>query len=182
MIRRENEKEPTQSSESILEKEFVDSILESAKEELRIEGTLSPTLFLRLESGKRVTLPVSLHESDEDRQFYLATLAKSFAGIGQPVEEAVFLVTGWYVESEESKDNRRIVPSRHPKRQEVLSLVGRNTDRTSCTLVIQPFRRNQKREILFENLVAAEYAVSTGKATEAVWFLDPLFPKRTRLF
>lgn len=180
MKRAEHDPERVKRGESILEKEFVESVLESARETLRAEGALTPALLLQVQSGKDIRLPVSLENSDDEREFYFATLSKSLEGIAQPITESLLVVTGSYAASPESK-RRRVRDKQEQKKYPVLSVAGRNRENTRFTCVLQFFRRIQDREFLFGDFIAAEYAVSDGKAKEATWFLAPLFLARRSL-
>lgn len=75
---------------------------------------------------------------------YSAAIGRSFLAAGKRIVEARFLSETWYVDAE--KDERltfEIAPSKHPKRREAITIVGRDAPRTRYSMVIQPFVRDR---------------------------------------
>lgn len=175
MVERGPQKEGSQQGESILAQEFVEPILTGAKENLREHGRLLPSLFLHLESGERKTFTLRLPGTPEEKQAYFTALGLSFRLAGQGIREALFVSEAWYVEVKEQGTAFDVVPSKHPERKEVISIAGRNAQKTRLTYLVQPFSRDSQNEPVFGPQILAQYNAPADTGYQAVGLIDHLF-------
>lgn len=176
MGEKEPKKDPSKKGESILAQGFVEFVLDQAKEGIRVHGHLEPALFLRVESGERMIVPLTLLEHLEttgEKQEYFAALGLSARLAGHRVREALLVSEVWYVRPEE--DTLNVAPSRHPKRKEAIVIVGRDAQGALLSHVIQPFGRGTQNQPVFEPLAVAEYSVSPEEEYQVTSLVDYLF-------
>lgn len=178
----QRKEDESQELGSILGQKFVEFILEGARQNLLKDSNLAPMLFLRFKSGERGILPLALPSTVEERQEYFRAMGVSFATTGKAIDQALFLCETWYVETEEGKQlNLAVPPSRHPKRREAITVMGRDAERTRYTAVIQLFHRDRHQRPVFEPITEADYNAFVTPGTGPVGLIDHLFPKRSRL-
>jgi hypothetical protein len=176
-IEREIKAENRSNEGSILAREFVDRILWGAQENLSKDGALAPVLFVRFQSREGAIAPLSLPATTEEKEAYFAALGLSFRQTGRTIREALFLSETWYVAAEEGSPlNLDIAPSQHPSRQEAITLVGRNAERTRHTMLVQTFSRDRHNRPVMGQIEVAEYNATTEKGSGPVGLLDYLFP------
>lgn len=178
-------KRPEQLSEgedSILAQAFVEGILGQARQNLKKDGALSPMLFLRFKEGEGGIMPLDLPDTHEQRAALFAAIGTSFLSGGKMIEEALFLSETWYVETDEERRlSLDVAPSKHPKRREAITIVGRDAPRTRYTIVIQVFGRDRHQQPVFESPVVADYNVFGSPTSGPVGLLDHLFTRRSRV-
>ena len=153
----------------------METILNGAKENLREYGSLSPTLFLHLESGERLISSLKLPETSKERQAYFATLGLSFSRAGQEIREALFISEAWYVKAKEDAAAFAVAPSQHPERKEIISIEGRNAQRTRLTVLLQPFSRDSQNQPVFEPVIVEQFNTPADIAYYPVGLTDHLF-------
>ncbi len=167
-----------ESGASILAQEFVEVILTMAQENLRRDGALAPVLFVRFQGGEQAITLLDLPATTEEKEDYLAALGLSFRQTGRVVEEALFVSETWYVAAEPGQRlNLDVAPSRHPRRQEAITIVGRNADRTRHTIVVQTFGRDRHQRPVLGRMEAAEYNTLSGQGSRPVGLVDYIFPE-----
>jgi hypothetical protein len=157
MLERGNGKEPVQNHESILARDFVDLILQGARENLNTHGSLVATVFARLDHGERAIIPLSLPETHEEKRFYFTLLGLSIRAMGRTISEAILVSESWYVEADKSSDPLQTAPSEHPNRKEAITLAGRDSRNQYFVFAIQPFHRDSHDRPVFESLFLKEY-------------------------
>lgn len=165
-----------QHVESILEKKFVEVILQQARENLQKDGSLVPVLFLNLQDGQQALATLTqLPGTPEEKQLYFAEIGSTIRQGGQNIDEAVFLSESWYVDMQKG-GNLALPPRQHPQRQEAIMLVGRNADRSRFTMVVQPFGRDRRNRPVFGKIELASYNQAADREAPPVGLLDYLFP------
>ena len=179
MIEREPRTEANDTRESILAKEIVETILRGAQENLRRDGSASPVLFLRLESGEKGAIALALPETPSAKAAHFNPMGQVFQRVGIRIHEALFVSESWYVSAKKDKGIAIDVrPSQHPDRKEAIVIVGRNAKRTRHTVVIQPFSRDIELMPVFEEITIAEFNKRPEdlKSLPPTGLLDYLFP------
>lgn len=172
----------SEGEESILAQELIENILRQARQNLKKDGALSPMLFLRFKEGERGIMPLDLPDTHEERELYFRAIGLSFLSAGKMIEEALFVSETWYVSVEkEQRLSLDVAPSKHPRRREAITIVGRDQPRSRYSMVIQPFGRDGHQKPVFESLAVAEYNTFGTLTSGPVGLLDHLFPKRSRV-
>jgi|SRR5581483_4135158 len=167
---------------SILSQEFAEGILRQAKQNLKKDGALSPMLFLQFKEGEGGIVPLDLPDTHEERAEYFAVIGATFQSQGKVIEEALFLSDTWYVSAEgEGRLSLDVAPSKHPKRREAITIIGRDAQRTRYTMVVQVYGRDRQHQPVFEPPALAEYNIFGTPTSGPVGLLDHLFAKRSRL-
>ena len=186
MVERGVPPEAHPSGESILDQTFVEQLLDTARDNLKLEGHLPTALLLHFDSGRRVVTSPALPDTSDEKAAYFTTLGQSIRQAGQRIREALLVVESWYVDAREEPDAFVVRPSYHPNRREVIAITGRNAQGTRHTFVVQPFTRGPDNEPVFEPLSEelAQYNVEAESGTYATGLLDDLFsaqrPRRKR--
>ena len=177
MLERGPRNEPAQEHETILSQDFVDAIMQAARENLAAHGSLSTTLFLRLDSGERGVVPLSLPPNHAEKRMVFTFLGLSFLETGRRVQEAVLLSESWYLEKAVGSDPPEIAPSRHPQRKEAITLVGRDAAAQHFLFALQPFQRDAQDAPVFETLAFERFDGHPDDKYFAAGLLDDLFPE-----
>ena len=98
------EREQPSQDESILAREFVETVLMAARENLEKDGHVLPVLFLQFASGDRdVYLLKELPDTTEEKQAYFTALELFVRGTRGGIREAVFVSEVWYVGLEDGR-------------------------------------------------------------------------------
>ena len=176
MVERGPDIEPAQKQETILSRDFVDAIMQGARENLAAHGSLSTTLFFRLDNGERGVVPLSLPPTHEDKRMYFTFLGLSFLEAGTQIHEVVLVSESWYVESPEGHDPPDFAPNQHPQRKEAIILVGRDNHALRFIFAIQPFHRDSQDNPVFEPLALEQFEEQFDKNQYSTGLLDNLFP------
>ena len=175
MGERQTGKESNQEGESILTQEFVEPILAVTKEFLMTHDHLGPAIFLRLESDEQLVVPLAQLEglmTAEERQSYFSSLGLSLRQAGERIREAILVSEVWYVAPEdEALDSP---PSMHPKRKEAIAIIGRDSQRSRITHVLQPFGRDSQKRPVFGAL-EADYNIRVEEGNRSTGLIDHLF-------
>lgn len=161
---------------SILERQFVENILATARHNLEVDGALAPVVFARL--GDQMVVPVGFPDLPTDpdlKRMVMIGLGTKLREQGQEIAEAIMLLEAWYVNGLQYQDAAKIRPSQHPGRQEAIVAVGRNADNTRGTTVIQPFLRSDEHKPVWMKIPVADYNTSAANSVHAVGLLDYLF-------
>jgi hypothetical protein len=169
--------EASPKDESILTDEFIEPILKVTKEFLRYHGHLGPALILRMEDGEQEVIPLAYFDSlktVEERREYFASLGLSIRQTSDRIREALLVSEVWYVEPEE-EGSLDIAPSKHPKRKEGISIVGRNSRGTRFTEVLQSFSRDINNKPVYEPLKDARYNLQGDEESRPAGLMDRLF-------
>ena len=176
MVERGPRIEPAHEHETILSRGFVDVILQGARENLAAHGSLSTTLFLKLDHGKRCLFPLSLPPNHAEKRMYFTFLGLSFLEAGRRIQEAILLSESWYIEKTEDCDPPEIAPSQHPQRKEAITLVGRDAAAQRFVFALQPFHRDPQNALVFEPLTFEQFDGHPDDKYFATGLLDDLFP------
>lgn len=160
---------------SLLSYEAVRPILELAKKNLVSDGFLQPVLFVTLGTGQRLICGVELPQTFEQRREYFQRLGASFQQDRKVVREALFLSEGWYVNVRTSPGAFAVPPSRHPQREETITVIGRDAAKTRVTFLVVPFKRVANGELVWQPIGFATYAAPTGEEMGVSGFLDDFF-------
>lgn len=164
---------------SILERPFVESVLHGAQENLRRDGSLAPVLFVRSHDNELGIIPLDLPNTTEEKYAYFTLVGMGLLAAGKKVSEALFLSETWYIAAEPGSPLREeIRPSEHPKRREAITLVGRDSEHSRFTFVVQVFHRDPGNRLVLDAREVEEYNVSVAEGIEAAGLLDALFPRR----
>lgn len=167
---------------SILTKEAIERLLKIARENLVRDGFLLPVLFLQLAAKAPLILELrKFPNTSLEKQAYFGNIGAHFGRLGQRIEEAVSLAEAWMVLAQQAPAAFRFPPSRHPSRQEVLALVGRDAANTRSTQVIQPFARDAGNKPLWREPAIAVYNEPVMQGHHAHSLLDDLFLANQRV-
>lgn len=163
-------------TESILGKPFIDEMLASAKRDLE-QGSFESQLVIKLDNFQVVGLELTdfnYTDNQFQRRAILAAIGHALRTNHHHIQEAVMLGGGWIVSGQEPGVGI-ILPSQHPARQEAITIMGRNSDKTRETSVIQPFTRNRHHKIEWSELCIAEYNRSVTDQNRMLGIFDALF-------
>jgi hypothetical protein len=177
MVERGYRIESAHEHETILSQDFVDAIMQGARENLAEHGSLTTTLFLRLGNGERGLIPLSLPPTHAEKRMYFTFLGLSFLETGQRIRESVLLSESWYIEKTEGCDPPEIALSQHPQRKEAITLVGRDALAQRSVFAIQPFHRDLKDAPVFESLTFEGFDEPPDNKYNATGLVDYLFPE-----
>ena len=170
------EREQPSQSESILAKEFVETVLTAARVNVERDGALHPVLFLELRSDEQVVMLLKeFPDTVGERQEYFTALGMALSHTGRRIDEAVFVSEAWYVGMEEGGTEFDVAPSQHPERREAVVVMGRDVKRTRLTHVLQPFHRGDRNQPVFDQRVMEEYNIPAEQFPQAVGLVDYLF-------
>ncbi|MBC8503511.1 MAG: hypothetical protein H8D34_01540 [Chloroflexi bacterium] len=156
MVERGSKIEPAQTNETILSRDFVETILQGARENLTAHGSLVATLFLKLDAGERAIVPLSISETPEEKQLYFTLLGLSIRENGRDIYEAILISESWYVAPSDGK-YPDLAPSNHPGRKEAITLAGRDSMGLQFVFAIQPFERDSQNQPVFESLALEQF-------------------------
>ena len=164
---------------SILDKPVVQEMLNDANAEMRQEGAVTSHLFLRTEAGERLVYPVEMPETAAARCHYFAILGATLRHQNRRPQEAVLVAGGWMVFAEGDQEvSPALPPSQHPQRQEVITLVGRNADRTRVVSGMQLLCGGTNPPI-WSRLETTEHGATTQRGSQPEGLLDFLFAGET---
>jgi len=176
MVERGPEIEPAHKQETILSRDFIDAIIQGARENLATHGSLTTTLFLCLDNGEQGIIPLSLPPTHEGKQRYFTFLGLSFLENGRQVQEAVLVSESWYVETTVGEISSETSPSQHPNRKEAITLVGRDALAQHFVFAIQPFSRDSQDCPVFAPLAQEQFEGHYDNSFYSTGLLDNLFP------
>lgn len=161
---------------SLMTKEQTDPLLTAARENLKRDGFLVPVLLLKVgEKIPLLILPLAPPATPEQKQAYFARIGASYRRSGHLIQEAILIAESWLVQAHQAPAAFRFLPSQHPCRQEVLTLIGRNATNTRCIQVIQPFTRDTVNKPVWREATIALYNQPVGDGSHAQGLLDDLF-------
>ena len=160
---------------SILTKASLEPLLNQARQHLERDDFLVPVLLLNVGAIAPVLTSLTVPPSIEERRAYVSQIGIRFRNLNQTILEAAVLMEAWFVMAKETPAATRVMPSKHPCRQEAIVLIGRNADNTRATQVIQPFTRASDKRLLWSKLPVTSYDQPTGTGTKPVGLLDDLF-------
>ena len=167
---------------SILTQEAVEPLLTVARENLEKDGFLVPVLLLDVAAKDPVMLMLmDFPDTPQAKQAYFAKIGAQFGRLGRRIQEAVSLAEAWMVLAQQAPAAHRILPSRHPSRQEVLALVGRDAANSRSTQLIQPFTRDAANKPLWGEPAIAVYNEPVEQGHRAQGLLDDLFLANQRV-
>ncbi|MBC8335713.1 MAG: hypothetical protein ISR59_02380 [Anaerolineales bacterium] len=138
-------------------------------------GGLPTTLFVLLDNGDRVLIPLSIPGTHEEKCAYFGLLGFSILDLGRQVQEAILVAESWYVGKPEIDAHLEVAPSQHPNRKEAISLVGRNSTGLQSVYAIQPFSRDAQNKPVFEPLELDQFDGSAPTEYYSTGLLDYLF-------
>lgn len=142
------------SNSSLLAQAVLEPLLKTARKNLEHDGYLVPFLFVQFTVAGLRLVPLNLPQTGEQKRCYVAHLGSSFRRGGQPISAAAILSESWVVKAE-APAALAMMPSRHPAREEAITLVGRDALGTRMTHVVQPFTRDaHDRPVWGKHLIA----------------------------
>jgi len=144
------------------------------------DGVVFPVIFLLMKSGRQVVTPLQLPHTPAEKRAYMLSLGLSIHLAGEEIQEAVMLVEGWFVEVRNVPNPMQVVPSEHPQRKEVITVVGRNADRTRFTSVVRPITRDAQGNLSLEPAALAWFNEPYGDEKNGDLLLDFLFAAQER--
>ena len=174
MPERGNGSEPDQKNESILTRDFVETILHGARENLAAHGSLIATLFLKLNTGERAVLPLQMPETPEEKQMYFTLVGLSARDHGQEIHEAILVSESWYV-APTNGQYLETPPGEHPERKEAITLAGRDSLGLRYVFAIQPFHRDAGNQPVFKKFDLHQFGDDIDKNLYSTGLLDYLF-------
>jgi len=163
------------SKPSFLAQAVLEPMLNTARKNLERDGYLVPVLFVQASIAGLQIGSLMLPQTPEQKRRYLAGLGSAFRQRDQMIRSAAMLSESWFVNAQETPGTMTIPPSKHPDRQEAISLIGRDANKTRITHVIKPITRDAQNRPLCGDPVIAFYnepAQTTGKFNS---LLDYLF-------
>jgi len=175
MVERGPTIEPAHEYETILSQDFVDVIMQGARENLADHGNIGTTLYIRLESGERGVVPLSMPGSHEEKRMYFTLLGLSFLESGRQIREAILVAESWYVEASEGDYPHQVAPSQHPQRKEAITLAGRDSKGQQFVFAIQPFQRNLQNQPIFDSMALEQFDEQPNDSYYSTGLLDNLF-------
>ena len=174
MLERGNGTEPVHNRESILSRDIVETILQGARENLATNGSLIATLFLKLDSGERTILPLSMPETPVEKQAYFTQLGFSVRDNGGDINEAILVSESWYIAPVDGKYPDQ-APSEHPDRKEAITLAGRDALGLRYVFAIQPFHHDHQNGPVFNELELYDFDGNLDHKSYSTGLLDYLF-------
>lgn len=175
MVERAPSREARQTAGSILNRDFVETVLVNAQENLKDHGHLVPVLFMHFESGQRAISTLSLPDTVEERREHFSQIGESIRQGGKAIREALFVTQAWYVRADEQPSPLDLPLSQHPGRTEMITIVGRNAQATRATLLLQPFSRDEANRPVFRTADLAQYDESSDADYRPLGLIDHLF-------
>lgn len=163
---------------SLLSKSVIDGFVQAAQDNLQRDGHLEPMCFLRFTKDEVMGIPLSTlgpGDTAEERQQAMLRLRQQVSAAGAVVHEAVMLLETWYLEAKDTDPSCTVPPSEHRARQEAIVIVGRNTNQTRTTMVIQPFSRDEHKRLVWGEPPVAYYNQPPGGEHSFSGLLDFLF-------
>jgi hypothetical protein len=162
-------------AQSILAKSSIDAWLREAKANLKNYGHLVPVLFVKF--ANRQVIPVGLldlpsTDSHQLKQMLMTLVGQKLRAENGDIEEAVMIVEGWFVKE---PGMQRIAPSKHPRRQEAICILGRNARKTCTSSVVQPFTRGKQNQPVWSKIPLAVYNESAVDNPTPMGLIDDLF-------
>jgi len=174
MLERGNGTEPVQNNESILSCDTFETILQGARENLASHGSLVATLFLKLDTGERTIVPLSMPETPVEKQAYFTLLGLSVRDQGCDIHEAILVSESWYVAPVDGKYPDQ-APSEHIDRKEAVTLARRDNLGLRYVFAIQPFHRDPQNGPVFDELELHDFDGSLDHKSYSTGLLDLLF-------
>ena len=174
MLERGNGNEPVQNHESILSRDIVETIFRGARENLTTHGSLVATLFLKLDDGARVIVPLSMPETPGEKQLYFTQLGLSVRENGQEIHEAILISESWYVAPLDGK-YPDLAPSEHPDRKGAITLAGRDSLGLHYVFAIHPFHRDAQNQPIFKEQDIHHFGEDIDKNLYSTGLLDYIF-------
>ena len=130
--------------DSLLTREFVESIIKIEKEALIEHGALIAKLHILHHSGKTIMVGLSqMPASGNKKRKMLQNLGMQLRAEDGSIKEALFIAESWMVKAT-NPDCDKFAPSEHPAREEVIVIVGRNEEKSRSLMALQPFSRDRK--------------------------------------
>lgn len=159
---------------SILNKSFIDGILETARQDLERDGNLLSVIFLKFDNNQVCVVGINMPGTSEERRVAIHAIQQKMAAQGL-IQEAVMMVDTWYVAGQDDTGGLSRMPSQHPRRQEAIVIVGRNAANNRSSSVLQPYSHNQTGGLRWHKLAIAQYNQPSDEAIQVMGLLDDLF-------
>jgi len=175
MNERGNGRESNARYESILQHDFVEAIMQGARENLLKDGRLEAALFLHLQGGKQGVVPLPLPPTHPEKKTYFTLLGFNLIKTGQVIQEAVLIAETWFVEAHNGAAPLDTAPSEHPQRKEAFTLVGRDAQAGQYVFALQPFHRDSRDQPVFEDVMFEQFFGPPDRANYSISLLDYLF-------
>lgn len=160
---------------SILEKKMLEPMLVTARQVLQREGFLIPILLVNASTEGPQLLALNMPPTPEQKQRYFREIGSHFSHTGQVLHAAVMLSESWYLNYEKAPAASRFRPSQHPCRQEAITILGQNADKSRVTQLIQPFARDPNNRPVWADIPIAIYNEPAKIAGKPIGLLDYLF-------
>jgi len=160
---------------SILAKPSIDVWLKQAKSNLEQDGYLATVLFVKSVSEQLVMVDsalLMLAQNPQQRQLMISAIGKRLVDEIGEISEAVILLDTWTV----MKPGGLNIPiSQDPRRQEAITVSGRDARNTRTTSVVQPFLRDDHNRPVWGKIPIAVYNEPTKNNPTSIGLLDHLF-------
>lgn len=164
---------------SLLLETSIDHTLALARQMVESQGSATPMLYLQTSAQEVKGIPLELPDSWAEKcGFFVSighTLHEDLSKHNQWLTEALLVVECWYVDGQKAPDIHAVPPSQHPCREEAIIAVAVNAKRTRKSLAVQPFTRDEHRQLVWSEVKCAAYNTSTIE--EPMWegLLDLIF-------
>jgi hypothetical protein len=136
--------------ESLLTRKYAQCILEIEKGFLIKGQSCVPKVLIMLHSGETGIIPIPQLGSDSDKKrLLLNALGQKLRAERGSIKEAIFIAETWMLKAS-APDSNKFAPSEHPAREEAIVIVGRNEDKSCSIIAIQPFSRNKKEKLIWQ--------------------------------
>lgn len=164
---------------TILTEENLRKIIAMEKRLLMQDGSLSPRLLVVNGLGERTMIGLPELPSNSDvKAMMLRAIGLKLRTEHGGIREALFIAESWMTTAK-APDANKIPPSRHPAREEIILIVGRNDDKSQTAFAIQPFSRDGKGQPIWKEPTIALSEEQGGLTFDGI--LDDLFIGATQL-
>lgn len=163
------------SKPSLLAQTMLEPMLKTARKNLECEGYLIPFLFAQLSVAGLRLVPLDLPQNGEQKRRYITGLGSLFRRRKQIVMAAVIVSDSWFVAAQKTPAALTIPPSKHPSRQEAITLIGRDAQNARATHVVQPYVRDACNRPVWSEPAIALYDEPVQAAGQFDDLLDYLF-------
>lgn len=164
---------------SLLQQPLVENILATARRNLVQKGCLIPVLFVALAQGNPLIVHLQLPDTFDQKWAYFRDMGRRLRAVHGDITEALLLSESWIVDARTAPGAATVPPSRHPSRQEAITLTGRNAAGDRYTCVVQPLTRNEQQPV-WQELLLAEYDQPVRPDNHSPGVLDALFADADR--
>ena len=164
---------------SLIDKDFIKSIVKTAKMNIEKDGELTPVFFIRMKNKKEnVITPMLLDTNDSEVKARRVTAMGKVLKekLNDDIEEAVMLSDAYMIIADKKgKMINNTLPVRdNPTRTECIVIMGRNKDRSRMVIGTLPYRRKGKSIFFIKEHKKLEFSGGKEKL-QSVGLVDYLF-------